>query len=237
MGLLSSQPSWAEKNLEERADAVNSQELAAEIKAQGWKLLGFDDVPATQFSLTDGSIRIEANASNALIYRELAEQDKAAQFLSWSWQAESLPPSKILTKINNDDRAIALYVAFEIDRSNLSLWGRISSSVASLFSGLPQGQILTYVWGNEDAIGDWFANPYIRRIGRMKVLRNATSPLNQWHDERIDLVADFTDAFGYAPIRPVYLALSADTEDSGTNSISWVRDIRLVDQSEGARPP
>ena len=84
------------------------------------------------------------------------------------------------------------------------------------------------MWGSDDAIGEWFANPYIRGTGRVKVLRNATHSLGVWQHESVDLTEDFVAAFGYEPIKPVYIALSADTEDSGTRSLSWISDIRLV---------
>ena len=87
---------------------------------------------------------------------------------------------------------------------------------------------MTYVWATEDAVGDWFDNPYIDGIGKVKVLRNTESPLGVWHAERVDLTTDFVEAFGYEPIQPAYIALSADTEDSGARGLSWIRDLRLT---------
>lgn len=222
---LAGQASWGEDALDQRAATINSQPLSSELTDEGWQLLGLNDVPATEFGRTAEGIRVAANASNALIYRELGDQEANNRYLRWSWRVDSQPNSQTLRKVGNDDRAIALYVAFEINQRHLSLWGRIRSSVVALFSGLPKGQILTYVWGKDDPTNDWFPNPYIRRIGRMKVLRNAMSPLNEWLPEEIDLTSDFKEAFGYEPIRPVYIALSADTEDSGESSLSWVSDI------------
>jgi len=227
---LLGQASWGKDALDRRAAAINSQPLSSELADEGWQLLGLKDVPATEFSRAREGIHVAANASNALIYRELSEQEANNRYLRWSWRVDSLPNSQTLRKVGNDDRAIALYVAFEINQRHLSLWGRIRSSVVALFSGLPKGQILTYVWGKEDPTDDWFPNPYIRRIGRMKVLRNAASPLSEWLPEEIDLTSDFTEAFGYEPIRPVYIALSADTEDSGGNSVSWVRNIEFANE-------
>lgn len=226
--------SWAADDLESRTDNIDAQALEEPLARKGWQRLGFDDVPPTDFSLVEESIRIQASASNALIYRPLTEVESNAQFMTWSWRVDSLPPSKPLTKVDDDDRAIALYVIFEIDPRKLSWWGRIRSSVVARFSGLPRGQILTYVWGNQDAIGDWFPNPYIRGTGRVKVLRNSSQALGLWQDERIDMRADFMAAFGYEPIKPIYTALSADTEDSGAQSVSWIRNLRFVADKNGA---
>ena len=179
LAVTSLQPSWAQEGLDkkgadqedveqesfaQRADAVNQQTLSPQLSEQGWRLLGLDDVPATEFALTEHGIRIAANASNALIYRELNNDDSVAEdwtqaTLRWSWRVDQLPSSKTLRKVADDDRAIAVYIAFEIDQRNLSLWGRIRSSVVALFSGLPKGQILTYVWGKDDATDEWFPNP------------------------------------------------------------------------------
>ena len=225
-------PQWSlasDENFEERAGAIDSQELEEQLSSAGWLRLGFDDVPNTEFESVGDSIRIEAAASNALIYRKLTEEETEARVMSWSWRVDSQPPSKTLKKVDDDDRAIAVYVIFEINPRKLSFWGRIRSSLVARFSGLPKGQILTYVWGGEDAIGDWFANPYIRSTGRVRVLRNATSPLGAWQQESVDLTRDFVAAFGYEPIKPVYIALSADTEDSRTKSLSWIRNMRLIE--------
>jgi|GEM_PF-255955 len=211
--VLTPQWAWSEENFEGRADAIDVQALEEPLSREGWLRLGFDDVPNTEFKRIGESIRIEAAASNALIYRKLTEPETAAQFMSWSWQVDSRPPSKSLKKVDDDDRAIAVYVIYEIDPRKLSFWGRIRSSLVARFSGLPKGQILTYVWGSDDALGDWFANPYIRGTGRVKVLRNATSTLGVWLEERINLTEDFVAAFGYEPIKPAYIALSADTEE------------------------
>lgn len=230
MAFVVCQFGWPAESLDKRKGDITTSPLSAELTDLGWHLLGFSDVPETEFILTQEGIQISADASNALIYRELNEQEAVGKFLHWSWRVDSQPKSKSLRKVDDDDRALAVYVAFEIDQSNLSLWGRIRSSVVALFSGLPKGQILTYVWGQDDPTGEWFPNPYIRRIGRMNVLRNASSPLTEWHAEKIDLVADFTEAFGYQPIRPVYIAISADTEDSGETSLSWIRNIEFKAQ-------
>jgi len=218
----------AETDFEDRSNRIDAQQLEEPLSRAGWLRLGFDDVPNTEFAMADESIQIAADASNALIYRQLSEVETEAQFMSWSWRVDSLPPSKSLTRVDDDDRAIAVYVIFEIEPRKLSLWGRIRSSLVARFSGLPKGQILTYVWGNEDTVGNWFPNPYIRGTGRVKVLRNATHSLGVWQSERIDLASDFVAAFGYEPVRPIYIALSADTEDSGTKSLSWIRHIRLA---------
>ena len=225
---LTSTWSLASENFDKRAETIDSQELGVQLTRDGWQRLGFDDVPNTEFERLDDSIRIEAVASNALIYRKLTQQETGAEVMSWSWRVDSRPPSKSLKKVDDDDRAIAVYVIFEIDSRKLSWWGRLRSSLVARFSGLPRGQILTYVWGSDDAIGEWFANPYIRGTGRVKVLRNATHSLGVWQHESVDLTEDFVAAFGYEPIKPVYIALSADTEDSGTRSLSWISDIRLV---------
>jgi len=217
----------AADDFEQRAETISTDPLGDALSRDGWSRLGFDGIADTQFESVDQSIRIEANASNALIFRKLSDSETNATVMSWSWRVDSLPPSKTLTKVDDDDRAIALYVIFEIEPRNLSLWGRIRSNLVARFSGLPKGQILTYVWGGDDAIDNWFPNPYIRTTGRVKVLRNATNPLGIWQDERVDLAADFVDAFGYEPIKPIYIALSADTEDSGAQTLSWIRSINF----------
>lgn len=220
-------------------DDVALERLPPELEADGWQLLSRNDVPATSFSLENTSdaatatsaprqeLRIEANQSNALMFRALSDKEQRAKVLSWSWRVDQAPPANSLRHVDNDDRPLAVYVGFSVNPKHLGLWARFKRSLVSRFSGLPKGQIMTYVWGGTDPRGSTFDNPYIPNISRMHVLRSGAQTLGVWVDERIVLHTDFTRAFGYPALLPTFIAVSADTEDSQTLSIARLKNLRF----------
>jgi len=218
-------------------DNVSVQPLEPELAAAGWQLLARSDVAATEFSLqgapnseqypAEPLLRINAKNSNALIYRELTAEEQNATHLRWLWRVDQAPPITSQRRVDSDDRPVALYVGFSVKRKHLGLWTRFKRSLVSRFSGLPTGQIVTYVWGGDDPRGSHFDNPYIPNIARMKVLRDGQQPLATWFEEEIDLRGDFAEVFGYPAIRPTFIAVSADTEDTQTESLAFIRAIRF----------
>ena len=46
-----------------------------------------------------------------------------------------------------------------------------------------------------------------------------------WRSERRDLFADFADAFGHPAEKLLYLAISADSEDTGRMSVARLRHL------------
>ena len=201
--------------------SIDFGELDAALETQGWKLLTEADVPPTRFALReDDVLTIDASSANALMFRDVREEEQGARYLTWRWQVKESPPASDLRRSRDDDRPVAVYIGYQVDGANLNLWTRITRSIVSRFTGLPQGQVVTYVWGGLEETGAVYRNPYIRRIGRMHVLRSGSTPLGQWYCESVDLQADFAAAFGYEPKQPLYLAISADSEDSGQRSIA-----------------
>jgi hypothetical protein len=70
----------------------------------------------------------------------------------------------------------------------------------------------------------------------MRVLRPADSLTGQWFEERVDLVADYREAFGEGPPNPAQIAISADTDDTRSTSRGFVADIAFVGRHEAAMP-
>lgn len=201
--------------------SIDFGELDPELEAQGWRLLTEDGVLPTRFALSDdGVLSIDATKANALMFRDVAAAEQSARYLTWRWRVEQSPIPSDLRRSKADDRPLAVYVGYQVASANLSLWTRITRSIVSRFTGLPQGQVMTYVWGGLDEVGAVYRNPYIRRIGRMQILRNGNSELHRWYCESVNLSEDFDRAFGYAPEQPLYLAISADAEDSDQPSVA-----------------
>ncbi|MEM6482343.1 MAG: DUF3047 domain-containing protein, partial [Pseudomonadota bacterium] len=106
-----------------------------------------------------------------------------------------------------------------------SLFGVVGSAL-----GYPKvGHLMTYVWGAEEASGSVLRNPYYSK-GRVIVLVGQNAPTGEWRSVRRDIARDFSAAFGTtADLTSLrYIAVSADNDDHGGQSVATVAALSLV---------
>ncbi len=128
-----------------------------------------------------------------------------------------------------DDRPLALHIWFPDSRGDADLFDRIGRFVVKDIFGVPlTGMILTYVWGGTQAPGASFVNPHTGTNGMMIVLRNGSAESGRWYREQVDFAADFERVFGHPAPSPSFIALSADSDDSGGHSVGQIRELRLL---------
>ena len=199
----------------------------ASLRALGWRALEVPGkAPAEFHGLSDRMIEVRADKAVSFLYRELGEDEEQGRYLSWSWRVDVNPMPTDLARKGEDDRPLAVHVWFEDD----SMGGNVFDWFGEIV-GLPMhGRTLTYVWGGVAEVGASFPNPY-HEDGAIIVLRNGATPTGTWYRERIDLAADFTRVFGFVPRAPRYIAISADTDDTGDRSLGRIADLRFVDES------
>ena len=217
---------------------VETVTLDPTLLADGWVLLQKRDVSPTVFSSYDSdTIRIISDRSNALIYRSVTGEESNLPFLSWEWRIDEVKHRDEVSAAANPDWPIVIYAAFEVDKQYVGWWRRLVNRITVGVAGLPEsGNILTYLYSLDSAeadspLGQFTPNPYIPKIGMMMPLRaggaQGWDELNVWHRERRDVMADFEAAFGYPAVRVLYIAISADSEDTESMSIARVRALRL----------
>ena len=96
--------------------------------------------------------------------------------------------------------------------------------------------MLAYVFGGKQRRGEVVASPHLGSAGFMRVLRPADSPTGEWFEERVDLAKDYRQGFGENPPDPVQLAISADTDNTGSSSRGLVKGFAFLGHDE-APPP
>lgn len=203
------------------------------LAEKGWRVLTRSDIDPNRFTVgPDGSIEVRTETSNALIYRPVTEDEQFPARFRWRWRVDrSFPATDILVK-GGDDRPVSVYLGFEVPPDRRGFFDGIRDALAELIVGIPiSGLALTYTWGGTSPIGTMFNNPHLRDDSYVFVRRNGESPLQQWLTEEIDIAADFRAAFGIAPTRLRYIAIAADSEDSGASSLAIVSDLLLVGSS------
>jgi hypothetical protein len=86
-------------------------------------------------------------------------------------------------------------------------------------------RMLSYVWGGFGKPGEIFESPFFGGVNAMIICRNETAPVGSWIKERFNVVADFERAFGLAPSAVAHILIEADSDDTGTRTHAFVRNI------------
>lgn len=201
---------------------------ACEVDGAAWTVLGMPGRAATQFTCARGTVAVEANASVAFLYRATRPAEGAAARLTWRWRVDEAPPATVQSRAGGDDRPLAVHLIFP-RAAGEGLFGQLGDTMRRLVPGAPpSGRLLTYVWGGAEAPGTIMPNPYRAEDGYLVVLRNGAAPWQSWLEEAVDFRADYSRAFGGPAPDPIYVAVSADTDDRGGRSRARVTMLRFA---------
>ncbi len=201
-------------------------QLSTELQSAGWRLLKVPGREKAEFTQrSPDSIYIKADKAVAFLYRSVDDDMGPKRRLVWNWWVEQAVPPTDLSRAPGDDRSLAVHLVFPVDEERLSLWERIEIALTRLVSPPMAGIVLTYVRGGTNPQGTVLTNPCLNRQGKIIVLRSGDGPVGRWHMEEIDFVADFRDAFGYRPPAPTFVAISADSDDTGSRAFGAVADL------------
>ena len=207
-----------------------------DLAAAGWRELGVKGKPGNRFGgQPDGSIEVVSSSSVSRLYLPIEVDLDATPVLRWRWRVDEPVPPTDLTQKGEDDTAITLYVGFPWDPGEASFTERLTRPLVEAYAGEDApGRVLAYVWGGDHPRGEWVESPHLRSAGAVRVLRPADSPTGQWFEERVDIVEDYREAFGEEPPDPTQIAISADTDDTGSTSRGFVKDLAFVGRDEAA---
>jgi hypothetical protein len=213
------------------ATAVAASEkhaLDPALAATGWMELAIPGItPARYRAGGAGVLEAESNAGTSIIYRMLTDREQECDLLVWRWQIDKAVPATDPTEAGKDDRDLAIHIWFPDNRDG-DLWQALGRAVSSIL-GLPRiGKVLTYVFGGTGERQRRVVNPHHSPDGAIIVLRPSGTEIGKWFDERIDIAADFKKAFGESPPKPMYLAVSTDSDDTQTQSAGRIADIAFL---------
>ena len=205
--------------------------------AAPWRVERFDTrVPATQFRQRDwdgvAAVEAQANGSMALLARPVDVDLARTPVLCWRWRVDApLVRADMATKAG-DDYAARVYLSFTVPADTLGFGTRLALGAARALRGdqVPDAAV-NYVWDNRYEVGTTRPNAYTDRA-RMHVLRSGAAQAGQWVVEARDVVADFTRAFGHAPLRLTGLALASDTDNTGETARAGFAEFRFVERAE-----
>ncbi|WP_417793304.1 DUF3047 domain-containing protein [Terasakiella pusilla] len=199
------------------------------LKERGWLELLFDNKKPNVFATqTDGAIMVGSDASVSLLYKPLSVDLAQTPRLSWAWKVDrSVPPTDLSVK-GKDDRSLALYISFPFDEARAGFWERFVRSIVVALKGEDTpGRVISYVWGGDYAAGEIIESPYLKSAGALIALQKANAPTSRWVSEQVNVAADYERIFGEPANQPYQIAISADSDDTESQSIGWIKDLEF----------
>lgn len=201
--------------------------LAAPAAAQpvafdgGWQNQKFSLFSGNRYGQQGDALTVASDGSVSILWRALPDAQWPARKARWSWAVDRGVPETDLRRKGGDDRNLALYFVFMPEDVARALGPR--PGIRRLLDA-PEARVLVYVWGGAHRRGEVLDSPYLGPRGRTVVLRPSGTGA---HAEEIDLAADFARAFGGQATALVGLAVSADSDDTGTAVEGRISGLRL----------
>ena len=202
-----------------------------------WKVVQIDPrVPATRYRALrwDGRAAVEAtaNASMALLARPLALDLQATPVLCWQWRVDAVVQKTDMATKAGDDYAARVYVTFALPAESLDLGLRLKLALGrKLYGNLVPDAAVNYVWDNQHPVGTRAFNAYTDRAA-MVVQRSGNAQAGRWVNERVNVLADATRAFGPLPFKASLLAVASDTDNTAEQARAGFADLHFVGVDE-----
>jgi len=155
-------------------------------------------------------VDVSSDNSVSLIWTRLPASDAKATRASWDWSVLASVPATRLDRKGGDDRNLALYFVFmPPERAQASRDAKVRQMLRDR-----DVRVIMYVWGGGHARGEVLPSPYFGRRGKTIIRRPAGTGTFR---ESVDLEADFSRAFGSSKTVLVGLAVSSDSDDTGSS--------------------
>ncbi|NDR58809.1 DUF3047 domain-containing protein [Aliiruegeria sabulilitoris] len=185
-----------------------------------WPEQKFPRLPGNQWTQSPQSVVVVSDSSVSLIWTRLSDSEGTKTKASWDWSVlASVPPTQLDRK-GGDDRNLALYFVFM--PPELAEASRNAGVRKMLRSR--EARVIMYVWGGEHARGEVLSSPYLGNRGKTIIRRSAGTGN---YRESVDLEEDFVRAFGSKKTVLVGLAVSSDSDDTGSTVRARLGRINL----------
>ena len=188
------------------------------------------DLTQYDFVLDDGQTVLHARAEAAAsgLLQGVKFDVRAAPVLQWRWKIANVIEAADNRIASKEDSPVRILLAFDGDRSKLTLGERGSSLIAKNVTGreLPYAELM-YIWSNRAPVGTIIPNPHTRRV-QMVVASTGTAGVGQWQTLSRNVVDDFRRAFNEEPGMLTDVGVLTDTDNTGATVEAWYGDIRFV---------
>ncbi|MBT8524562.1 DUF3047 domain-containing protein [Polynucleobacter paneuropaeus] len=149
-------------------------------------------------------------------------------WLRWEWKATGMIPAADNADQQNDDAPLRIMVAFDGNKSKLSLKEKMNFELANLISGqeMPYATLM-YIWSGKTPVDTTLDNPRTTRV-KMIVVDSGQEHIGEWRLHERDLSADYQKAYGEAAGKVIGIALLTDTDNTQSETRAYYGDIELI---------
>jgi hypothetical protein len=186
-----------------------------------WKEQRFSLFSSNDFDLRGETLGIGSSGTVSMLWTRVPSALWPTRNASWQWQVHKGVPATDLTRKGGDDRNLALYFVFLPKQ----IAARMQDADVLDLMEAPGVRVLMYVWGGNHVQGQILPTPYLGERGRTIIRRMAGTGAE---DETVDLAKDYQSAFGEPMESLVGLAISADSDDTGTRIDASLSRLRLL---------
>jgi hypothetical protein len=207
--------------------------VGPELLAEGWRELSNPNKAENTYSAgSEDAIEVVSKNSVSTLYKPVSANIRERPVLTWRWRVDQPAPATDLSMKGQDDCSLAVYVGFPYEPGQASFFERLKRPLVESWAGEnAPGRVLRYVFCGRHQRGEVVESPYLGSAGFIRVLRPADSPSEKWFTERVDLAADYRQAFGEEPPNPAQIAIQADTDNTQSTSRALVADIAFAPRS------
>ena len=202
-----------------------------------WEPLVFINIDArTRYTVVeiDGTVAVkaESQASAAGLIRKIHIDPLEDPVVTWRWKVMNILQKGDVSQKQGDDYPARLYITFAYDPSLLSFLDRVKYKTARILYGeYPPTGAINYIWGSHAPIGMVVPNPFTERA-MMIVVQTGESRLNQWVQERRNILEDYRNAFRTDPPAISGVAVMTDTDNTGESAVAYFGDI-VFEKAQG----
>ncbi len=170
---------------------------------------------------------VKSSASASMLRKVVSIEPAQLDAVRFSWKVPALITDADMALRDKDDSPVRLVLAFDGDRSKLSVRDRMLSELANALTGedMPYATLM-YVWCNKREAGSVVMNPRTDRIRKL-VLESGPKRLNRWIDYERDIRADYRQAFGEEPGRLIAVGIMTDTDNTKSSAEAWYGPVVL----------
>ena len=227
-----------------RVDQIPAQEELPKFSAQagregmpqGWnfyRIAPYKKNTIYRLENYQGRTVLSANSKTAAsgLAVKLKPKKVSNLWLQWEWKALSAMPEADNSEGYRDDAPLRILVAFDGNKSKLSLKEKMNFEMANLISGqeMPYATLM-YIWSGKSPVDSIITNAHTSRI-KMIVVDSGWDNLGQWHKHQRDLSADYKRAYGEVPGDLIGIALLTDSDNTKSETRAFYGDIELIRKS------
>lgn len=221
---------WAEMSAPPKAGELKPDDLQ-------WEIFRVPGKQSASYSYVrhDGrdAVLAKAEASGSILrHRHRIEPDELG-LVRFSWNVPNAGANLALPQL--EDVPVRVVLAFEGDRSRLSMKNAMLSELSRLLTGeeMPFAT-LVYSWSRVNQPGEVIVNDRTDRIRKI-VVDSGDHGYNEWRSYERDIRADYRKAFGEDPGALLSVAVFTEGERNEGQLQAFYGPLKLVPASAVAR--